>query len=53
MLPERQVKYAGVVIVKKDTSKIGMSRKEVVQVILKLSQAKLFVQSYKHLEYLI
>ena len=41
------------VIIKRDTASLGMSRKEVIQVILELGQAKSFVQADNHLDYLI
>ena len=41
------------VIIKRDTANLGMSRKEVLQVISELGQAKSFVQSENHLDYLI
>ena len=41
------------IINKIDTEKLGMSRKEVIQVISELGQEKLFVQSENHLDYLI
>ena len=41
------------VIVKRYTANLGMSRKELIQVISDLSQAKLFIQADNHLEYLI
>ena len=49
-LSERKVKYVEDIIVKKDTSNLGMSRKEVIQVISELGQAKSFVQAENHLE---
>ena len=53
LLPEKKVKYVEDIIIKSDTSNLGMSRKEVIQVISELSQAKLFVQAENHLNYLI
>ena len=41
------------IIIKRDTAKLGMSRKEVIQVISELGQAKLFVQAENNLDYLI
>ena len=41
------------IIIKRDTENLGMSRKEVIQVISELGQAKLFVQAENHLDYLI
>ena len=53
LLSESQVKYVEDVIVKRDTAKLGMSRKKVMQAISYLGQAKLFFQADNHLEYLI
>ena len=52
-LSERDVNYVGGFIVKRDTSNIGMSRKELIKVTSELSQEKLFVKAENHLEYLI
>ena len=41
------------IIIKRDTENLGMSRKEVIQVISKLGQEKLFVQAENQLDYLI
>ena len=41
------------IIIKRDTANLGMSRKEVIQVILELGQAKSFSQAGNHLDYLI
>ena len=41
------------IIVKRDTANLEMSRKELIQVISDLSQAKLFIQADNHLEYLM
>ena len=41
------------IIIKRDTVNLGMSRKEVIQVISELGQAKSFVQAENHLDYLI
>ena len=38
------------IIVKIDTENLGVSRKEVIQVISELRQAKLFVQTENHLK---
>ena len=38
------------VIVKRDTSKIGMARKEVIQVISDIGQKNLFAQADNHLD---
>ena len=48
-----QVKYVEDIIIKRDTSNLGMSRKELIQVISDLSQAQPFVQADNHLDYLI
>ena len=53
LLPERQVKYVEDIIVKRETENLGMSRKEVIQVISELCQAKSSVQAENHLDYLI
>ena len=41
------------ILIKRDTANLGMSRKELIQVISELGQAKLFVQAENHLDYLI
>ena len=41
------------IIVKRDTANLGVSRKELIQVISELGQATLFVQSENHLDYRI
>ena len=41
------------IIIKRDTENLGMSSKEVIQVISELDQEKLFVQPDNHLDYLI
>ena len=53
LLSENLVKYVEDIIIKTDTEKIGMSRKEVIQVISELGEVKLFVQAENHLEYFI
>ena len=50
LLSENQVKYVEDIIVKRDTSNLGMSRKEVIQVTLELGQEKLFVQADNKLD---
>ena len=40
-------------MIKIDTANLGMSRKEVIQVISELGQAKSFVQAENRLDYLI
>ena len=49
-LSENQVKYVEDIIVKRDTANLGMSRKEVIQVISELFQSKWFVQVDNHLD---
>ena len=41
------------IIIKRDTTNLGMPRKEVIQVTSELGQGKSFVQSENHLDYLI
>ena len=41
------------IIIKRDTANLGISRKEVIQVISELGQSKSFVQAENHLDYLI
>ena len=53
LVSERQVNYVEDIIVKRDTENLGLSRKEVIQVISEISQAKSFVQAENHLGYLI
>ena len=53
LLPNFQVKYVEDVIIKRDTENLVVSRKEVIQVISELIQAKLLVQAENHLDYLI
>ena len=53
LLSESQEKYAVDIIIKRDTSNPGMSRKEVKQVRSELCRARSFVQAENHLEYLI
>ena len=48
-----QVKYVEDIIIKRDTANLGMSSKELIQVISELGQAKLLVQSENHLDCLI
>ena len=49
-LSNSQVKYVKDIIIKRDTANLGMSRKEVIQVISELGQAKSFVQAENHLD---
>ena len=53
LLSERQVKCVEDIIDKRDTANLGMSRKEVIQVVSDISKSKLFVQEENHLGYLI
>ena len=53
LLSNSQVKYVEDIIIKRDTANLGMSRKEVVQIISELGQANSFVQAENHLYYLI
>ena len=53
LLSEIQVKYVEDIIIKRDTENIGMSRKEVIQFISELVQAKSFVQAENQLDYRI
>ena len=46
----RQVKYVGDIIIKRDTADLGLSRKEVIQVVSYIGQANSFVQADNHLE---
>ena len=39
--------------IKRDTTNLGISSKDVIQVILDIGQAKSFVQAYNYLYYLI
>ena len=41
------------ITIKRDTANLGMSRKEVIEVISELGQSKFFVQAYNHLDYII
>ena len=52
-LSEIQIKYVADIIVKRELENLGTQRKEVIQVISDLSQAKYFAQAKNHLEYLI
>ena len=38
------------IIIKRDTANLGMSRKEVIQVISEIGQEKFFVQAENHLD---
>ena len=53
LLPENQVKYVEDIDFKRDTANLWMSRREVIQFISELGQAKLLVQAENHLDYLI
>ena len=52
-LSQRQVKYVEDITVTKDTSTIGMSRREVIQTISDIGKASSYVQAENHLNYLI
>ena len=52
-LLEIQVNCVEDIIVKRDTANLGVSRKEVIQVISELGQTKAFSQADHHLDYLI
>ena len=53
LLSENKVKYMEDIIVKRGTTNLGISSKEVVQVISELGQAKSLVQEDNQLDYLI
>ena len=53
LLSENQVKYLENIIVKRDTANLGVSWKEVIQVVSELVQTKSYVQMENHLDYLI
>ena len=53
LISNMQVKYVEDIIIKRDTANLGMSRKEVIQVISELGQAKSFVQAENNFDYLI
>ena len=53
LILENEVNYVEDIITKRDTSNFGLSRKEVIQVISDLGQAKLFIQAENNLDYLI
>ena len=53
LLSEYQVKYVEYIIVKRDTEKLEVSRREIIQVIPDLGQKKSIVQADNHLDYLI
>ena len=50
LLSENQVNYVEDIIVKRDTANLGISRKELIQVISNLVQAKSFVQAENNLD---
>ena len=45
LLSENQVKYVEDIIVKRDTTKLGISRKEAIQFMSELGQENSFVQA--------
>ena len=51
LLPENQLNYVEDIIGKRDTANLGVSRKQVIQVISDLGQAKSFFQAENHLDY--
>ena len=53
LLSNLQVKYVEDIIIKRDTADLMMLRKEMIQVISEIGQAKSFVQAENHLDYLI
>ena len=53
LLSNLQINYVEDIIIERDTANLGMSRKEVINVISELGQAKLFFQADNHLYYLI
>ena len=53
LLSNLQVNYVEDIIIERDTSNLGMSRKEVIHVISELGQAKSFFRAENHLYYLI
>ena len=53
LLSENQVNYVEGIIIEIHTANLGMSRKELIQVISELGQAKTLVQAENHLDYLI
>ena len=52
-LLEIQVKYIEHIVITRNTKNLGMSRKEVIQVISDIGQASYYLQAYKHLDSLI
>ena len=50
LLSNSQVKYVKDILIKIDTANLGMSRKEVIQVISEIGQAKSLVQAENHLD---
>ena len=50
LLSNSQVNYVEDIIIKRDTVNLGMLRKEVIQVISELGQAKSFVQADNHFD---
>ena len=53
LLSNTQVNYVEDIIIKRDTENLGMSRKEVIQVISELGKAQSSLQADNHLDYLI
>ena len=50
LLSQRQVKYVQDLILKEHTANLGMSSKEVIQVISDIGQASYYVQAENHLD---
>ena len=50
---QRQIKYVEDEIFTRDTENLGMSRKEVIQIISDIGQENSYVQADNHLDYLI
>ena len=53
LLSERQVNYVDDIIVTRGTDNLGMSRKEVIQVISDIGQENYYFQAEHFLDYLI
>ena len=53
LLSHNQVKYVEYIIVTRETLNLGMSRREVIQMISDIRQISYYVQAETHLDYLI
>ena len=53
LLSQRQLKYVEDIIFTRDTENVGMTRKEVIQVISDIRKENYYVQAENHLDYLI